>query len=140
MKTTDELRAENQAVRDFLASGAEERLRAIPGVTHVSVGLKQTENRATPQLCIRVYVREKVARGRLSPDQLIPPTINGIPTDVNVIGDFEFQADTSRQRPIIGGIQITNRIVDLGDSGRPELSRGTLGCMAIDNTDHAPVL
>lgn len=140
MKTTDELKAENQAIRDFLANGAEERLRAIPGVMHVSVGLKQTNNRATAELCIRVYVREKVARNQLSPSELVPPAINGIPTDVNVVDDFEFQADTTRYRPIMGGIQITNRIVDLGDNGRINMSRGTLGCTAIDKTDDTPVL
>jgi hypothetical protein len=140
MKTTDQLRAENQAIRDLLASGAEDRLRAIPGVTHVSVGLKQTQNRATAELCIRVYVREKLDRARLSPSELIPPEIDGIPTDVNVVEEFEFQADTTRYRPIIGGCQITNRIIDLGDSGRPQIERGTLGCTAIDKTDDAPVV
>src|SRR5689334_11512905 len=59
MKTTDQLRAENQAIQERLAAGAQSRLRAIPGVVHVSVGLKQKAGHATDRLCIRVYVREK---------------------------------------------------------------------------------
>ena len=141
MTTNEELRAANKAIRDRLAGGIEARLRAIPGVIHVSVGLKQTGGRLTDRLCIRVYVREKRERPLVEQSQLIPPEIDGIPTDVNVVPSFGFQNDNSLYRPIKGGIQITNRIVDLNDDGtRTTISRGTLGCLAIDNRDKEPVL
>ncbi len=142
MKTDEQLKAENQAIRDMLAAGLGERLRSVPGVVHVSVGLKETHGQATAQLAIRVYVREKRSPEDIPPGELIPAEINGVPTDVNVVaGSFEFQLDNTRYRPIKGGIQVTNRIIDINDAGTgTQMSRGTLGCIAVDNTDNAPVL
>lgn len=141
MKTDDELRAENQAIRDMLARGPEAELYAIPGVVHVSVGLKQVHGIATDQLCVRVYVKEKRDRKDIPASEVIPAEIHGVPTDVNTVGQFELHADSTSHRPIKGGIQITNRIIAVNDAGTgTQMSRGTLGCIAIDNTDNAPVL
>jgi len=142
MKTNDQLKNENQAIRAMLASGPEARLMAIPGVLHVSVGLKESNEKIVgEQLCIRVYVKEKRAHNEIPITELIPTEINGIPTDVNTVGEFEFQIDNTRYRPIKGGIQVTNRIIDVNDAGtNTQISRGTLGCIAIDNTDNAPVM
>ena len=141
MKTNEELRAENQAIREMLATGPEEVLRAIPGVVHVSVGLKETNGNLTDQLCVRVYVRDKKGKEALSPAELIPPDVNGVPTDVNVVSEFEFQDDNARYRPIKGGIQVSNRIIELNDAGNgTQMHRGTMGCIAIDTTDDAPVI
>jgi hypothetical protein len=141
MKTDDELRAENQAIRERLAAGADARLRGIPGVIHVSVGLKEKGGALTDQLCIRVYVRRKRDRAEIAPDEVIPLEISGIATDVNLVGEFDFQTDNTRYRPIKGGIQISNRIlVSAGAGGGTQIARGTLGCLAIDQTDNAAVL
>jgi hypothetical protein len=141
MKTNEQLRAENKAIRDMLATGPQEQLMAIPGVMHVSVGLKEKNGQVTDQLCIRVYVREKRDRKDVPAAELIPAEINDIPTDVNTVGQFEFQIDNTQYRPIKGGIQITNRIIGVNSAGTgTQMLRGTLGCIAIDNTDNAPVL
>jgi hypothetical protein len=141
MKTNEQLKAENKAIRDILATGVEDRLLSIPGVIHVSVGLKEKSGQVTDELCIRVYVGEKKDSENVPAAELVPIEIDGIPTDVNMVGEFEFQSDNTRYRPIKGGIQITNRIIALNDKGtRTQISRGTLGCVAIDNTDNAPVL
>lgn len=141
MKTTEQLRAENRAIRDMLVQGAEQRLLALPNVLHVSVGLKETGGKLSDQLCVRVYVKQKKAREQLAATEAVPAKISGVPTDVNVVGSFEFSEDNTRYRPIKGGIQITNRIIDVNDAGTgTQLSRGTLGCVAIDTTDNAPVI
>jgi hypothetical protein len=141
MKTTEQLTAENKTIRDMLAAGPEAELLSIPGVVHVSVGLKEKNGRVTDQLCVRVYVSEKKSKEEVSTAELIPAEIHGIPTDVNTVGQFEFQLDNTLYRPIKGGIQITNRIVDINAAGTGrQISRGTLGCVAIDNTDNAPVV
>lgn len=142
MKTHEQLRAEDDAIRNVLARGPERSLRGLPGVLHVSVGLKEKEGRLlTDQLCIRVYVRQKRSRHDLPAAELIPADIDGIQTDVNTVADFEFQADNTRYRPIKGGIQITNGIVGALPGGTgTQISRGTLGCVAIDNTDKSEVL
>jgi hypothetical protein len=142
MKSDDELRAEDRAIREKLAAGAEARLRRIPGVVHVSVGAKQKAGALTGQMCIRVYVDRKRSRAEVPADELVPAEIDGIPTDVNVVvGQFRFQDDNSRQRPIRGGIQISNRIIDFNDTMTgTQIARGTLGFIATDKTDRAPVL
>lgn len=141
MKSYEQLKAENDAIRAMLARGGEARLLAIPGVFHVSVGLKEKEGQLTEQLCVRVYVREKRSRAEVSEDELIPREIEGVPTDVNVVpSQLSFQ-DNTRYRPIQGGIQVTNRIIDINSTGNgTQLARGTLGCLAIDKTDNAPVM
>jgi hypothetical protein len=141
MKTNEQLKAENKAIRDMLATGPGEELLAIPGVVHVSVGLKQKGGKITDQLCIRVYVKEKKDEENIPPDERIPPEINGVPTDVNIIRQFEFSLDFTRYRPIKGGIQVTNRIIGLNNAGDgTQMPVGTMGCAAIDKTDDAPVL
>jgi len=141
MKQTEQLAAENKVIRDMLAAGPATELLSLPGVVHVSVGLKETNGQVTDQLCVRVYVAEKKGKADVSAPELIPADIHGIPTDVNTVGSFEFQIDNSLYRPIKGGIQVTNRIVDINTAGNGrQISRGTLGCIAIDNTDNAPVL
>jgi hypothetical protein len=139
--TTEQLIAENQSIRDLLARGPEAELRAIPGVAHVSVGLKEKDGHVTDQLCIRVYVVAKKDRRALPAGELIPDEIHGIATDVNVVNTYQFTADHSRYRPIKGGIELTNRIIGLNDAGDgTQVSTGTLGCIAIDKTDDAPVM
>jgi hypothetical protein len=141
MKTNDQLRAENHAIRAMLAQGIERSLLSLPNVLHVSVGLKQSGGRLSDQLCVRVYVNEKKPLAELRPEDTVPLKVQGVPTDVNVVGAFEFSEDNTRYRPIKGGIQITNRIIDLNEAGNgTQISRGTLGCIAIDTTDNSPVI
>jgi hypothetical protein len=126
MKSNEQLRAENDAIRGVLAGGPEERLRGIPGVVHVSVGLKEQQGRLlTDRLCIRVYVSKKKSPRELSAAELIPAEIAGIPTDVNTVARFEFQADNARYRPIKGGIEITNgNVVPFGTTAIAGASAG----------------
>lgn len=141
MTTDAQFKAEDRALRALLASGVEQRLRALPNVFHVSVGLKQTGRRLnTDRLCIRVYVRHKKSLAELAPEQRVPAEINGVLTDVNVVPALGFQADNGRYRPIKGGTQISNgRVaVDPPDT-TPRVVSGTVGCIAIDNTDKAEV-
>lgn len=141
MKTTEQLKAENEAIRSMLAAGAARRLMSIRDVLHVSVGLKEKGGKLGDQLCVRVYVKEKKDREIVPSDELIPAEVNGVPTDVNVVGQFEFSDDNTKYRPIKGGIQISNKIIVLNEAGTDtEMARGTLGCIAIDTTDEAPVI
>jgi hypothetical protein len=137
MTNDAQFKAEDRALRELLASGVEQKLRALPGVVHVSVGLKEASQRlVTDRLCIRVYVNEKKPLDELAPGHRIPAEVGGVPTDVNVVPLVEFQADNGRYRPIKGGIQISNGWVDVNPPGSlPHVVTGTLGCLAIDKTD-----
>jgi hypothetical protein len=134
MKSNDDFLAEERAIRQRLADGPDAALRALPGVVHVSVGLKEVEGRLRrDDLCVRVYVSEKRPADALDPAHRVPVSIGGIATDVHAIADVSFQADNTRYRPLQGGIQITNRIAAAFPAGSPaDLRRGTLGCCALD--------
>jgi hypothetical protein len=141
MATYEELVAKEQAIRAILAAGAEEKLRAIPGVIHVGVGLKEQAGVVTDQHCIRVTVMAKVPEGKLNPAERIPREIDGVPTDVIIVDTYQFSIDNGRYRPIKGGIQITNRIIDTNDAmTRAVIERGTLGCIATRTADKSQVL
>jgi hypothetical protein len=141
MKSTEELHRENEMIRDLLKNGIEELLLKIPGVHHVSIGLKETGGRITDQLCIRIYVEEKKDHSELHAHEVLPSEINGIPTDVNIIAGFRACLDENKYRPVKGGIQVTNRIIVRDEENfGTEVAHGTLGCLARRNKDGKPVL
>jgi len=141
MKSTEQLQRENEMIRELLQNGVEELLLKIPGVHHVSIGLKETGGHVTDTLCIRIYVREKKDTSNLQSHEVLPSEINGIPTDVNIIPGFKACIDEKQYRPLKGGIQITNRIIVKEKDGySPEVAHGTLGCFATSNDDGRRVL
>jgi len=107
------------SVRSALASS---RGRLLPQahVVATGVGYKVTRGARTNALSIVCSVREKVALDRLRPQDRVPPTIDGIPTDVVATGVIRaFQARTARHRPAPGGVSIGHR----------SITAGTLGCL-----------
>jgi hypothetical protein len=136
MRSIPELKAEEARIRAILDAGAEAELRAIPGVIHVSVGLKQVNGTATDEFCIRVYVAEKKEPSAIPPAERIPKSIQGVPTDVNQVKVVNAHEDSAKYRPITGGIEITNNVVDVNG----KISVGTLGCLATDNSDGKTVM
>jgi hypothetical protein len=72
MKKIDELREKEANIRRMLDSGVKDQLMKIPGVVHVSVGLKEKGDYATDEFSIRVYVAQKKDKTQLSPDEIIP--------------------------------------------------------------------
>jgi hypothetical protein len=66
------------------------------------------------EIAIRVYVRRKLARRELPSPQVVPPTVNGLPTDVIPVGDLR-----AFGRPTKCGVSI----------GHYRIGAGTLGCL-----------
>jgi hypothetical protein len=60
----------------------EKTLMRKKGVVGCAVGFKHTEGKKTDQICIICYVIEKIPADQLDKRDLIPSTIEGIPTDV----------------------------------------------------------
>jgi hypothetical protein len=126
---------------------ARDILSTIPGVFAVGVGYKITAGKDTGRLALNVMVLEKKPLASLRPDEIIPPEIEGLPTDVEAgapptlivdtfCRDFNtgITADPAEHRPIIGGIRI--RAASSRDfDQRP--SFGTLGCFARSTGDEA---
>jgi len=63
-------------------SSVEDELLARPEVTAVDIGEKVTKGQPTGRRAIVVYVKRKQPLSKLSPSEVIPKEINGIPTDV----------------------------------------------------------
>src|SRR5262245_31315929 len=81
---------------------------AIEGVTGVDFGNVYRRGVATPDLAIRFHVRRKRPPHTLSADQLIPPEILGVPTDVVQASYGPHQSPRGLFDPIIPGISIGN--------------------------------
>lgn len=94
-------------------------------VNGVAVGHKIVAGKDTGELCVTVLVKKKIAKSELSSKDLIPKTVDGIPTDVKEVGEIvAFKARTDRWRPAPGGVSI----------GHYAITAGTLGAFVKDKT------
>jgi hypothetical protein len=90
----------------------------------VGFGMKSTEGASFDGLALRVYVRTRLPLAMLSSQEIIPPKINGLPTDVIPLGDLRAQA-----RPTHCGVSI----------GHSAVTAGTLGCLVRRRDDDGAV-
>jgi hypothetical protein len=140
-RSYDELVADNAEIKRALVNGLMERLRAIPGVHHVTNGLKVRSGRLTDELGICVFVRDKRPEQDIPPAERIPRQIDGILTDVDVLRPGQFLSNNTRYRNVKGGIQISNNIVSVLKQGKPPtIGVGTFGCTATLTSDKTTVL
>jgi hypothetical protein len=140
-RSLDELEAENERLTRVLDDGARAQLMALPDVVHVAVGLRERGGLATDEFTLKVFVDEKVAAAELPPDRLIPVAIANVGTDVCAVPTGRFHADDSRERPLVGGTQITNGIkVWESDAHTTSISAGTLGTVVYRRSDSAPAI
>lgn len=100
----------------------ENKLMHLANVNGVGIGPKNPKGKDAGPLCIQVYVVEKLKKSALSSTDLVPPTIDGIPTDVVEVGVIEAQAFTARVRPAVPGFSI----------GHYKITAGTFGCLVRD--------
>jgi hypothetical protein len=66
------------------------------------------------EVAVRVYVQAKLPQATVPVDERVPPTVNGIPTDVIPLGDL-----AALLRPTACGVSV----------GHVNVSAGTLGCL-----------
>jgi len=87
-------------------------------VNGVAVGHKIVNGKDTGELCVTVLVTKKIAQSQLLRKNLIPQTVDGIPTDVKEVGNIvAFQARTDRWRPAPGGVSIGHYLITAGTLG-----------------------
>jgi len=88
-------------------------------VVATGVGFKITGGKKTATMSMVCSVKKKVDASRLSGQDLIPATLDGMPTDVIETGVIRaLQSPTQRHRPAPGGVSIGHR----------DITAGTLGC------------
>lgn len=131
----------------------EDELLAKPGVVGVDINEKVSQGVPTGELSIVVYVEEKKSKRALHKDELIPPEIDGIPTDVKeerielqvvklALTDIEPQVDATKYTALHGGISMgPARSVHLDPPDVPASGNytfvGTLGAIVRDRVTNA---
>lgn len=95
-------------------------LLARPNVVATGVGYKVSNGVRTGEIGIVCSVTHKVPASELSARDLVPETVDGIPTDVVATGALRTLSErTARFRPALGGASIGHR----------DVTAGTLGCI-----------
>jgi hypothetical protein len=95
-------------------------LLARSNVVATGIGYKITKGQKTPTLSIVCSVVKKLPASRLSVRDMVPATVNNIPTDVLETGPIRaLQSHTAKYRPAPGGVSIGHR----------DITAGTLGCL-----------
>lgn len=104
---------------------ARERLLDKANVVATGVGFKVSQGQRTGTLSIVCSVLEKLPLAALSTADVVPPEIDGVPTDVVATGRIRAlagpssAAHTVRLRPAPGGVSL----------GHHDITAGTLGCL-----------
>jgi hypothetical protein len=112
-----------ETVRAALAKNRD-RLLHQANVVATGVGYKVTRGAKSGALSVVCSVTRKVALNELPARDHVPPSIDGIPTDVVASGVFRaLQSRTARHRPAPGGVSIGHR----------DITAGTLGCLVRRN-------
>ncbi len=62
-------------------------LMSLSNVIGVGIGKKPGKGQGIYRWAIVVYVRKKIPAAQLEPKDVVPPEINGIPTDVVEVGE-----------------------------------------------------
>jgi hypothetical protein len=91
---TGETAAEKQAAFEkaqIVQSAHEDELMSKANVVGVGIGLRQMGGATTDQVVLVVMVRHKVPSSQLAPQDRIPAEIDGVPVDVQEVGELRAQ-------------------------------------------------
>jgi hypothetical protein len=103
----------------------------LENITGIGVGMKLAAGGFTGELSVKVYVREKAPLHRVAAAAVVPPDIDGVPTDVEQVGEL-FPQSYARwyPRPVPCGVSC----------GHVRITAGTLGCLAVLNNNRLVIL
>ncbi len=103
-----------------LTAMAEDGVAGLGNIVGVGIGEKVVDDTPTGQMAVKVFVKEKLYASEVSSEALVPSSLGGVATDVEVIGEINAQMFTTRLRPAPGGVSIghCNRVM-----------AGTFGCL-----------
>lgn len=134
LQARDELAAKFggfEAIAAVAAQGAGPDRIGIENIQGIGVGIKEVGGTLTGELAVKVFVMDKVRESHLSAETVIPPQVNGYPTDIEPVGEF-YAASYARRysRPVPCGASV----------GHPRITAGTLGCLVVLNNNRLCVL
>ncbi len=88
-------------------------------IVGVGLGQKMVEGQYSPAMCVTVYVAAKVPNDSIEAEAVVPSDVDGVPTDVVVMGELHALPYKGRYRPAPGGVSV----------GHYRITAGTLGCL-----------
>lgn len=104
----------------------ENKLLQKANVVATGLGYKVSQGERTTELCVVCSVERKLPQTQLDSKDMVPATLDGLPTDVVETGPIRaFQSRTDKIRPAPGGVSI----------GHPNITAGTLGCIVRKNDE-----
>ena len=109
-----------------VAEAARDHPEAPGNIVGIGIGEKTTSGRGTGKPALKILVRKKVDRDRLSKETLVPKSVDGVLTDVDETGEIVAYQFRDRHRPPPGGVSI---------SRCDENAAGTLGCSVLAGKD-----
>lgn len=74
-------------ISEIQAKYADE-LMAYPHVVGIGIGLRQRDGEYTDELTLVIMVDEKLPVAQLAEEDILPTEIEGIPVDVQELGEF----------------------------------------------------
>lgn len=95
-------------------------LLTLENVVGVAPSLKVTDGKPTKTWSLTVLVEKKVAK--VAKAEMVPATIDGVPTDVVEVGELKPHVFNAKVRPTLPGYSI----------GHFEITAGTFGCLVRD--------
>jgi endonuclease G len=108
-------------------------LGSRPDVTGVDIGPKYVGKKRKKGQVIRVHVREKIAKKKLTRSELIPDEFLGIPSDVIAASYMRHSMPffpSGRFDPVRPGVSV----------GNPKAKAGSIGLVVFDDASGAPCL
>lgn len=133
-KARNELLARLGGGQAFMASAAGPGEPGAPGSGNfrgVGVGVRSVAGGYTGDLCVKVFVAEKIPQSRLDAAYSVPEDVNGYPTDVEVVGEWRaFSYTAQYPRPVPCGVSC----------GHFKITAGTIGCTVMLDNDHYCIL
>jgi hypothetical protein len=97
-------------------------LLRMDNVVGVAPSLKMKGGKPTGEWSLTVLVESKVPKAQVAKASLVPPQIEGVPTDVVEVGKIEALVFNARVRPSLPGYSI----------GHHNITAGTFGCLVQD--------
>lgn len=87
---------QNQAIEQVRAVKArhEKALLKLANVVGLGIGFKKIKNTSTEQIALIVNVTEKKALADLSAQDIIPPELDSVITDVQEVGHIKAQSNS----------------------------------------------
>jgi hypothetical protein len=86
---SDQVSSEARERAEVVRRRVQAELLHKANVVGVGVGLRRVQGRKTGEVALVVMVDHKVPRAQLAPGDVIPSEIDGVPVDVQEVGELE---------------------------------------------------